>query len=87
MILALAWSRVTYAGSSRGTNWVFRLMGPGVGRGVGTTGTFISGSLVTITSGTGVVVGSPVTFNVTVGSLVAIVAARAVGVGATGTLS
>jgi len=30
-----AFSRVTYAGSSRGTNWVWRVMGPGVGRGVG----------------------------------------------------
>jgi len=34
-MLPEAFSRVTYAGSSSGTNWVWRVMGPGVGRGVG----------------------------------------------------
>ena len=51
-MLALAWSRLTYFGSSSGTNWVCRLMGPGVGRGVGARGTWVA-----VGSGVGLAVG------------------------------
>ena len=51
-MLVEAFSRVTYAGSSSGTNCVLREMGPGVGLGVG--------SRAAVGRGVGVVIGAAV---------------------------
>ena len=53
----LAWSRLTYFGSSSGTKLVCRVMGPGVGRGVGCGFTVWTAAGVDTGGGVGVGVG------------------------------